>query len=195
MTEASAQNRLLFILPALFVLCLLALFALMLTADRNPQEIKNIQVGRQIPAISLPLLTGDTLPAFDDGKMTLINFFASWCVPCRAEHAQLMELAERQNLRVIGIAYKDKRDASLDFLDELGNPFAASVSDIDGLTAIDFGVTGVPESFLVDGNGVIRHHVWGPLVASAYSQDLLPKIDQLGREMGLGAESKPGTAP
>jgi len=110
----------------------------------------------------------------------LVNFFASWCVPCRAEHDNLMKLAGELKIPIIGIAYKDDPKRSLAFLDELGTPFTKTAQDRDGRVGIDWGVTGVPETFLIDGDGIIRYRHWGPIVGDSMEKRLLPQLRELG---------------
>ncbi len=165
--------------PLLLVLALFALFFRMMTQeDRNPNEIKSVMIGRSVPDFSLPgLLEGEaTLDSsfFKTGQPMMINFFASWCAPCRAEHENLMTLAETKGITLIGIAYKDEPKASRAFLDELGSPYRRTATDRDGRLGIDFGVTGVPETFVIDGAGVIRYRHWGPIVGDSINTKLLP---------------------
>ncbi len=170
-------------IPLLVVTAIVILFVSMMGGDRNPQEVKSVLVGKPAPSFSLPLLTGGegmlTEAELKTGKPVLVNFFASWCLPCRAEHENLMRLAKEMELPIIGIAYKDDPEKSQRFLDELGDPFTKSASDIDGRVAIDWGVTGVPESFLVDGDGVVRYRHWGPIVGEGLVRRLLPKLREI----------------
>ena len=108
-----------------------------------------------------------------------ISFFASWCAPCREEHAQLMALARRPGVTLDGIAYKDKAEDARRFLDTLGNPFRRIGLDRSGLTAIDFGVYGVPETYILDGSGHIRYRQVGPLTAADITQKILPVISRI----------------
>ncbi len=149
---------------------LVILFAAMMSSERNPKELKSALIDKPIPAFSLPALIADK-PIISDSDLPsdtpyIVNFFASWCVPCRAEHDSLINLKQR-GIPIIGVSYKDTPQASLRFLNELGDPYMLSISDERGRTGIDFGVTGVPETFIVDANGIIRYRHWGPVVGEA----------------------------
>jgi len=170
-------------IPLLIVVAIFALFLKMLGGDRNPKEIKSVLLDKPVPVFSLPALY-EGKPSLTEadlktGKPILVNFFASWCVPCRAEHDNLMRLAHDQGVPIIGIAYKDEPQRSIGFLEELGNPFVATVKDRDGRTAIDWGVTGVPETFLIDGDGILRYRHWGPIVGDSLEKRLLPQLKEL----------------
>ncbi len=170
-------------LPLAIAGLLVVLFLGMMLSDRNPQEIDSVLIGRPAPAFSLSSLA-DGAPALTEadlktGEPLLVNFFASWCVPCRAEHESLMELAGRYRVPVIGIAYKNERDKAIGFLNELGNPFSKTGLDLDGRVGIDWGVSGVPETFLLDGDGVIRYRHWGPIVGDSLEARLLPELEAL----------------
>ena len=171
--------------PLLVITALVVLFAVMLGGDRNPKEIKSVLIGKPVPELALPALIGGTPLTHEtlkNGKPLLVNFFASWCVPCRAEHENLMLLASEAGLPIVGIAYKDPPEKSKRFLDDLGNPFSLTAMDQDGRAAIDWGVTGVPESFLIDGNGIIRYRHWGPIVGDSLEKRLLPELRKLQQE-------------
>ncbi|MCZ7446827.1 DsbE family thiol:disulfide interchange protein [Agrobacterium rhizogenes] len=151
--------------------------------DVNGLDISAIPsalIGTKAPALSLPPLEGSNLPALTDaaikGKLTLINVFASWCIPCRQEHPLLQELSKDSRITVVGINYKDKSDNALRFLGELGNPFAAIGIDPNGKAAIDWGVYGIPESYLVGADGTILYKKVGPFDARSIERDLLPAI-------------------
>lgn len=170
-------------IPLIIVLVLVGVFLSVMMSDRNPKEIKSVMIGKPVPIFEIPNLF-DGQPVLSDarlrsGKPVIVNFFASWCLPCRAEHENLVTLANGYSIDVIGIAYKDDPEASRDFLDELGNPFAVSGVDRDGRLAIDWGVSGVPETFLVDGEGIIRYRHWGPIVGDSLQTRLLPQIEGL----------------
>ncbi len=151
--------------------------------DVNGLDISAIPsalIGTKAPALSLPPLEGSNLPALTDaaikGKLTLVNVFASWCIPCRQEHPLLQELSKDNRITVVGINYKDKSDNALRFLGELGNPFAAIGIDPNGKAAIDWGVYGIPESYLVSADGTILYKKVGPFDARSIERDLLPAI-------------------
>lgn len=148
---------------------------------RDPRIVPSVLIGRPAPAIDLPplqegapRLTGEDLK----GPM-LLNFFASWCVPCRAEHPLLMRLARSEGVTLHGIAYKDDPANSRAFLDELGNPFGKIGVDRDGRAGIDFGVSGVPETYLIDSEGIVRYRQWGPLDRRVVEEEILPRLRQL----------------
>jgi len=168
--------------PLIFVAALFGMFLYLMTQDdRNIREIKSVLIGKPVPAFSLPGLSADaeglTSADLKTGEPVLVNFFASWCVPCRAEHDSLMALAGDHGVKIIGVAYKNEPARALAFLDELGNPFARTASDLNGRLAIDFGVTGVPETFIIDGSGVITYRHWGPIVGDSLEAKLLPALE------------------
>jgi cytochrome c biogenesis protein CcmG/thiol:disulfide interchange protein DsbE len=175
-------RKLLFLLPVALFAVLLVSFAVGLRHD--PHLVPSALINRPAPDFALPGVyeSADGLTRNDlDGRVTLVNFFASWCAPCREEHIQLMALSRLPGVTLDGIAYKDKPEESRRFLDRLGNPFSHIGVDRNGMTAIDFGVYGVPETYVVDGTGHIRLRHVGPLTAEDLRSEILPLIQQLGR--------------
>ena len=174
-------RRLIAILPVLIVAVLGAFFWRGL--QMNPQEIPSVLIDKPAPAFDLkPVLPGvPGLSTADlQGKVTLVNFFASWCVPCRAEHPLITELGER-GVRVVGINYKDRPDAAQAWLGALGHHYAAIGADLDGRAGIDFGVYGVPETYLIDKAGRIRFKHTGQMTREAIARDILPRIAELSK--------------
>ena len=114
------------------------------------------------------------------GRPVVINFFASWCVPCREEHPLLMRLAEKEHIPLYGIDYKDRPEDARKLLAQFGNPFKSVGLDSDGRAGLDFGVYGVPETYVLDGTGHIRKKFTGPMTAKQVEQELLPILKQLG---------------
>jgi cytochrome c biogenesis protein CcmG/thiol:disulfide interchange protein DsbE len=149
---------------------------------RDVSSIPSALIGRQAPSLALPPLEGSNTVALTDaamtGKLTLVNVFASWCVPCRQEHPMLKELAKDSRLNIVGINYKDKNDNALRFLGELGNPYKAVGIDPNGKAAIDWGVYGIPESYLVGPDGKILYKRVGPFDERSITQDLMPSIEK-----------------
>ncbi len=163
------MRRLLFLLP----LAIFAALAIWLYAGLggDPARIPSPLVGRPAPAFAVDgLATGDL-----EGP-ALVNIFASWCVPCRAEHPLLAHLAEEEGVVIYGIAYKDKPGNTNAFLAELGNPFRKVGYDEDGRAGVEWGVTGVPETFVLDAEGVVALKHTGPLTSDAVRRDLLPAL-------------------
>ena len=178
-------RRLAFLVPAALFAVLLVLFAIGLRHD--PHLLPSALIDRPAPDFALPGLydTAKGLSRQDIGdRVTLVNFFASWCVPCREEHAQLMALAHRPGVTLEGVAYKDKPEDARRFLDGLGNPYRRIGVDRNGSTAIDFGVYGVPETYVVDGSGHIRFRQVGPLTAEDVEHKILPLIDRITASAG-----------
>jgi cytochrome c biogenesis protein CcmG, thiol:disulfide interchange protein DsbE len=174
------MRRALFILPLLLFLVLAGYFALALRPGRNPQELPSALIDKEAPAFQLAGLNGegiarDTLK----GHPVLINFFASWCLPCREEHPLLMRLAEQEHVPLYGIDYKDKPEAARSLLQEFGDPYRAIGIDRDGRVGLDFGVYGVPETYVLDSSGHIRKRFVGPLTAEEVNQELLPLLKAL----------------
>lgn len=174
------------ILPLLAFAGFAAIAAKMLyEQDVNGLDVSAIPsalINTKAPSLSLPPLEGANVPALNDaaikGKLTLVNVFASWCVPCRQEHPMLKELAKDERLNIVGINYKDKSDNALRFLGELGNPYAAIGIDPNGKAAIDWGVYGIPETYLVGRDGTIVYKKVGPIDAATYERDMIPAIEK-----------------
>ena len=115
------------------------------------------------------------------GRVWLLNVWASWCVSCRAEHAVLSALSRTGVVPVYGLIYKDSRESSLAFLRSFGNPYVLSIQDIDGRIGIDYGVYGVPESYLIDKAGVIRFKQIGPITSNVVEETILPMVERLNQ--------------
>jgi cytochrome c biogenesis protein CcmG/thiol:disulfide interchange protein DsbE len=147
---------------------------------RDVSAIPSALIGKKAPSLALPPLEGSGTAALDaaaiQGKLTLVNVFASWCVPCRQEHPLLKELANDNRLTIVGINYKDRNENAIRFLGELGNPYQAIGIDPNGKAAIDWGVYGIPESYLVGPDGTILYKKVGPFDERSVTQDLLPAI-------------------
>lgn len=168
---------LMFIPPAIFA-AIAGLFAYAMFSG-NPDELPTALAGQPAPVTEVAPL-GDKTALTDamlrDGEIKLVNFWASWCAPCRVEHPHLTALAD-DGLPVYGINYKDKDPNALAFLQELGDPYTAVGTDPGGAMALDWGVYGVPETFLIDGDGTIVTRVAGPLTRRAVETRLRPALD------------------
>jgi cytochrome c biogenesis protein CcmG/thiol:disulfide interchange protein DsbE len=143
----------------------------------NPREVPSPLVGRAAPAFELPVLSQPDkrfVPADMRGKVWLLNVWASWCVSCRDEHPVLVELAKKGVLPILGLNYKDKGDEAQRWLKQFGDPYQLSVVDADGRIGIDYGVYGVPETYLIDTEGVIRYKQVGPLTQAILEKKVLP---------------------
>ncbi|MDF2116512.1 DsbE family thiol:disulfide interchange protein [Roseiarcaceae bacterium H3SJ34-1] len=172
----SLRRRLLALIPLAAFLVLAALFYLRLGAG-DASRIPSALIGKQVPEFTLPPVAGIDKPGFGtadlrQGHVTLVNVFASWCIPCRDEHALLSRLARdpalaAKGVRIVGLNYKDDPANASAFLRELGNPYAMVGSDRPGRAAIDWGVYGVPETFVVKGDGTIAYKMVGPLSEQA----------------------------
>ena len=162
------MSRWLAFLPLVVLVALGALFGLY-ALNRNPQVQPEAMVGKPLPNLTLPTLAeGQPVPlreAAAEGPM-LVNFFASWCAPCEIEHPVLMEM-KRERVRLVGVAYKDAPQNTQAFLTRLGDPFAEILVDRDGRAGIEFGVTGVPETYVIGRDGVILAKHTGPLTVEA----------------------------
>ena len=184
-TPAPPRRRLrpVYLLPLAFFIGIAVLFLVRLESGGDPGAIPSALIGKPAPAFDLPPLAGLSVPGLAradlDGKVTLVNVFASWCVPCRQEHPVLEALAISGKVRIVGINYKDSATNALRFLADLGNPYSAVGVDASGRTGIDWGVYGVPETYLVDASGIIRHKVIGPLTPEIVDTELMPLIAKL----------------
>lgn len=184
-TSRGRSRYVLALLPLLVFGGFAAIAAKMLyEQDVNGLDVSAIPsalIGTKAPALALQPLEGSNVPALTDaaitGKLTLVNVFASWCVPCRQEHPMLKELSKDKRLNIVGINYKDKADNAVRFLGELGNPYAAIGIDPNGRAAIDWGVYGIPETYLVGPDGTILYKKVGPIDVTTYERELIPAIE------------------
>ena len=165
--EGARRPGWLVFVPLAVVIALAGLFALSLMSDRDPAAIPSPLIGKQAPSTPLPALADKPFPARIEGP-ALVNVFASWCAPCRAEHPVLMALA--REMPVHGIAYRDEPARSAAFLAELGDPYRTVGLDPEGRAGLEWGVTAVPETFLVDRQGRVAHVVRGPIDAAQYEK-------------------------
>ena len=150
----------------------------------NPREVPSVLIGKPAPQFKLPQLADPTKefsPQQMQGQVWLLNVWASWCAPCRQEHPLFVKLARQNIVPIVGLNYKDKPDAAKRWLSELSDPYLLSISDIDGRAAIDYGVYGVPETFVIDRSGVIRYKHIGPLTEEIWNAKMLPLVQQLSR--------------
>lgn len=172
-----------FILP--FVVFIILAVFLFVGLKLDPREVPSPLVGKPAPVFVLPQLqdSGKQFsPQEMKGKVWLLNAWASWCVACEAEHPVLMELARLNIVPIYGLDYKDKREAALAVLERRGNPYTLNVSDADGRVGIDYGVYGVPETYVIDKQGVIQYKQIGPVTAENLREKILPLIAELEKK-------------
>ena len=176
------RRRLVMLLPLAIFLALAAVFLAQLLSGRDISAVPSALIGQPAPVTDLPPLEGGALPGLDSkafaGRVTLVNVFASWCAPCREEHPVLLGLSQDKRYVLAALNYKDQPQNARRFLGDLGNPFQAIVSDPAGRTAIDWGVYGVPETFVVGKDGRIAFKHVGPLTPEAVRTELLPQIEK-----------------
>jgi len=174
------MNR--FVLPLAIFAALLALLGVGLTL--NPREVPSPLIGKPAPHFELPQLH-EGAKTFTEkdmlGKVWMLNVWASWCVTCREEHPVLLDLAKGGGILLYGLNYKDKREDGLAWLKTMGDPYQLSVYDVEGRVGIDYGVYGVPETYVIDKLGVIRYKRIGPLTPEIVKDKLLPLVQELGR--------------
>jgi cytochrome c biogenesis protein CcmG, thiol:disulfide interchange protein DsbE len=176
-------RKFLTLLPLAGFIIVAGYFALALNTGRDPHELPSALIDQPAPDFALPPLStgGEVSLAGLRGQVVVVNFFASWCVPCRIEHPLLMRLANQDHVALVGIAYKDPPEAARKLLGDAGNPYRVVGQDLSGRTGIDFGVYGVPETYVIDRTGRIRRKFVGPLTPEAVNHDLLPLLRQLER--------------
>jgi cytochrome c biogenesis protein CcmG, thiol:disulfide interchange protein DsbE len=176
------RSRLLYLLPVALFVVLATYFAVALRPGRDPSLLPSALIDKPAPDFDLVGFDGKNGLTRDTfkGQVVLVNFFASWCVPCRAEHPLLMRLAEQEHVPLYGIAYKDTPENAQRYIEQLGDPYLRIGLDESGRTGIDFGVYGVPETYLIDKAGHIRFRYVGPITADALEHELLPRLKALG---------------
>jgi cytochrome c biogenesis protein CcmG/thiol:disulfide interchange protein DsbE len=180
------RRRLIVLLPLLVFLAIAALFLFRLGSG-DPSKLPSALIGRPVPDTPLPPIPGlarDGAPvpgianADFKGAVSLVNVWASWCVPCHDEAPLLMKLAEDKRIRIIGINYKDQPENARRFIGRYGNPFAAVGADTNGRASIDWGVYGVPETFVIDRDGRIAYKLVGPITADNLETALKPQLEK-----------------
>lgn len=182
MTEAEIKTNNKSLLQRFMPLIIFALLVVVLAVGLtlNPRLVPSPLIGKPVPVFELPLL--NQAGTFSDkdlkGQVTLVNVWASWCFACRQEHETIKQLA-RSGMRIIGLNYKDKKQDAQQWLRRLGNPYQAIAADESGRVAIDWGVYGAPETFLVDAQGIIRHKVIGPLSGEENYAGLMAAIKKI----------------
>jgi cytochrome c biogenesis protein CcmG/thiol:disulfide interchange protein DsbE len=161
---------------------LAALFVFGMNRD-DPDQLPSAVVGKSAPSVAqvtpmgdLPALTDEMLRSGANSDVKLVNYWASWCAPCRAEHAQLETLAG-EGVQIFGVNYKDKATAAIGFLEELGNPYAGIGADEAGRTALEWGLYGVPETYVVNGDGEITYRFAGPITKEILDKYIRPEIE------------------
>jgi len=177
------RSRLVLLLPLVVFFGLGLAFAVRL--DRDPSKIPSALIGKPVPVFSLPPVKGRELGLSTsdlNGEVSLVNVFASWCVACREEHALLMQLKAGRAMPVHGLDYKDEPDNAARWLNSMGDPYTRTGADRDGRVAIDWGVYGVPETFVVSRDGRIAYKHIGPLTAKDLEGTVLPLVRKLQRE-------------
>jgi len=171
-----------FAIPIAIFVALVALLGVGLKLD--PREVPSPLIGKPAPHFELPQLR-ETTKTFTErdmrGKVWMLNVWASWCVSCRAEHPVLLDLAASGTVPIYGLNYKDKREDGLAWLKGMGDPYTLSIYDFDGRVGIDYGVYGVPETYVIDKAGVIRYKRIGPLTPQIVKEKVLPLVRELER--------------
>lgn len=184
MSESKPARRisLVALLPLILFGLLTAIFLVRLFGG-DPSRLPSALIGKPVPVFTLPPIEGHRQPGFshDDlkkGRVSLVNVFASWCAPCRQEHPFLMDLAGDKRFDILGINQKDKAENARRFLGTLGNPYSVAGADSDGRVSIEWGVYGVPETFIVSGDGRILYKHVGPITETSLKEKILPEIEK-----------------
>ena len=184
MTEQTGSNRKLFlaVLPLIVFLGLAGVFYSLLTTEgRDTSVLPSALLDTPAPNLVVPPIEETGLPGMGPdtfkGKFSIVNVFASWCVPCRQEHPQIVKLGQDERIQLIGINHKDRRQNALGFLAELGNPYDVIGYDRNGRASIEWGVYGVPETFLVDDQGIIFYKHIGPISPEQLQKVILPVLE------------------
>ncbi|MGO1119381.1 DsbE family thiol:disulfide interchange protein [Rhodovibrionaceae bacterium A322] len=174
-------RRILLLLPLIIFLVAGGFFLWGLDPARDPNAIPSVLIDKPVPQFELPAVEGVDRPGLatsdlTNGQVTLVNFFASWCVPCRAEHPVLTRLAEEEGIRLVGVNHQDKPEDAAQWLDELGNPYERIGADRNGRASLEWGLAGVPETFVVDRKGRILYRHVGPINPGDLENKLRPAL-------------------
>ena len=160
-------------LPSVVFFLILSIFFYLLIIDRNPSEIPSNLLNKNVPIFEAESLFKDKKFISSNefkNEIILVNFFATWCKPCRDEHVYIMRFANEREIKVIGINYKDNTEKTIKWLKDLGNPYKDILIDKNGKIAIDWGVYGIPETFIINSNGIIKYRHVGPITNKIYTK-------------------------
>ena len=171
-----------FILPIIIFISILLVFFYLLTIERNPSEIPSALINKKAPNFQTKSLLGEELfvSSYEfENQIIIVNFFATWCKPCRDEHVFIQNFADEKKIKIIGINYKDDPKKAVQWLKKLGNPYSNVAIDRKGEIAIDWGVYGIPETFLINSDAIIKYRHVGPITESIYKKInlIIAKID------------------
>ena len=167
------MKKKIFMLPSIFFFLILSIFFYLLIIDRDPTEIPSNLLNKNVPTFESKFLfkSGKFISSKElKGEIILVNFFATWCKPCRDEHVYIKRFSNEKDIKVIGINYKDNSDKTIKWLKNLGNPYSDVLIDRSGKVAIDWGVYGIPETFIVNSNGIIKYRHVGPVTEKIYKK-------------------------
>ena len=162
--------------PIILFFLILIVFFYLLIIDRNPSELPSVLINKKVPIFEAKLLLeNNTFISTGEfgNETTLVNFFATWCIPCREEHPYISKLSKEKNIAVIGVNYKDDSRKAIQWLNELGNPYSKVVVDSNGRIGLDWGVYGLPETFIVNENNIILHKQVGPITNEKYDDFIM----------------------
>tara|TARA_B110000196_G_scaffold293550_1_gene281943 strand:+ start:53 stop:583 length:531 start_codon:yes stop_codon:yes gene_type:complete len=161
------------ILPTLLFLSILLVFLYLLSIERNPSDVPSQLINKKIPTFKTNYLLSDKKIVSTEifkKEIILVNFFATWCKPCRDEHLYIKRFSNNESIKIVGINYKDNSQKTVKWLKELGNPYSVVIEDRNGKIAIDWGVYGIPETFIIDSNGIIKYRHVGPVNKKIYKK-------------------------
>ena len=184
------MKRLLAFAPLIIAAIFGGFFVWGLNPDRDPNEIPSVLISQPVPEFTLEKIAGLETASFSEAdlekldKPIIVNLFASWCVPCRAEHTVLTNLVERDGARLFGINYKDKPEDAVNWLEELGNPYERIGSDLNGRAGIEWGISGVPETFIISEKGTVLYRYVGPVVGKEAEQKFRTALIEAGAIQG-----------
>jgi len=167
------MKKKIFMLPSIFFFLILSIFFYLLIIDRDPTEIPSNLLNKNVPTFESKFLfkSGKFISSKElKGEIILVNFFATWCKPCRDEHVYIKRFSNEKDIKVIGINYKDNSDKTIKWLKNLGNPYSDVLIDRSGKVAIDWGVYGIPETFIVNSDGIIKYRHVGPITNKIYKK-------------------------
>ena len=167
------MKKKIFILPSIFFFLILSIFFYLLIIDRDPTEIPSNLLNKNVPTFESKFLfkSGKFISSKElKGEIILVNFFATWCKPCRDEHVYIKRFSNEKDIKVIGINYKDNSDKTIKWLKNLGNPYSDVLIDRSGKVAIDWGVYGIPETIIVNSDGIIKYRHVGPITNKIYKK-------------------------